>query len=156
LLSFIFPQLFLLQAKSFYYKLWKISYLFRTKAEDGYGGGLDKAAKYGHWLLLQQNIRVAAKWLGTLEKLLEQYSEESHSDFHVFISTEPAPGPEEHVVLQGILEDWITITRGAPTRMLANLYAALHSFDQVKARWTFFIHALFTPSSVGGTDGVDD
>uniref|UniRef100_A0A8V0XB53 Uncharacterized protein n=1 Tax=Gallus gallus TaxID=9031 RepID=A0A8V0XB53_CHICK len=77
-----------------------------------------------------KNIRVAAKWLGTLEKLLEQYSEESHSDFHVFISTEPAPGPEEHVVLQGILEDWITITRGAPTRMLANLYAALHSFDQ--------------------------
>lgn len=73
---------------------------------------------------------MAAKWLGTLEKLLEQYSEESHSDFHVFISTEPAPGPEEHVVLQGILEDWITITRGAPTRMLANLYAALHSFDQ--------------------------
>lgn len=107
-------------------------------------------------VVFQQNIRVAAKWLGTLEKLLEQYSEESHSDFHVFISTEPAPGPEEHVVLQGILEDWITITRGAPTRMLANLYAALHSFDQVKARWTFFIHALFTPSSVGGTDGVDD
>lgn len=40
--------------------------------------------------------------------------------------------------------------------MRPNLYAALSSFDQVKARWTFFIHVLFTPSSVGRIDGVDD
>lgn len=60
---------------------------------------------------------MAAKGLGTLEKLLEQYSEESRSDFHVFISAEPAPAPEEHFVFQGILENWIKITGGAPARM---------------------------------------
>ena len=36
--------------------------------------------------VFQQNIDVVAKWLGTLEKLLEQYSEENHHDIHVFIS----------------------------------------------------------------------
>ncbi|POI32795.1 hypothetical protein CIB84_003452, partial [Bambusicola thoracicus] len=145
-----FPDLEKHKANGFYCKLWKISYPFRTRTGDGNGGGLDKAAKYSHWLLLQclkdnkcicyltiillvvfqQNIHIAANWFGTLEKLLEQYSEESHSEFHVFVSTEPAPGPEVHVVLQGILGDGITTARGTPTRMLANLYAALYSFDQ--------------------------
>ncbi|NXY74730.1 DYH11 protein, partial [Glareola pratincola] len=96
---------------------------------------LKKAARCGHWVLLQvtgfqQNIYPVAKWLGTLQKLLEQYSEESHPDFHVFISAEPAPTPEEHIVPQGILENTIKITSEPPTGMLANVHAALYSFDQ--------------------------
>ncbi|NXS39765.1 DYH11 protein, partial [Balaeniceps rex] len=90
---------------------------------------LKKAARHGHWVLLQ-NIHLAAKWLGTLEKLLEQYSEDSHPDFRVFISAEPAPTPEEHIIPQGILENSIKITSEPPAGMLANLHAALYSFDQ--------------------------
>ncbi|KAM6104169.1 LOW QUALITY PROTEIN: dynein axonemal heavy chain 11 [Theristicus caerulescens] len=89
---------------------------------------LEKAARQGLWVLLQ-NIHLVAKWLGTLEKLLEQYSEESHPDFHVFISAETAPTPEEHITPQGILENSIKITSELPTGMLANLHAALYSFD---------------------------
>ncbi|CAM9220931.1 unnamed protein product [Bubo scandiacus] len=81
--------------------------------------------------VFQQNIHLVAKWLGTLEKLLEQYSEESHPDFHVFISAEPAPTPEEHIIPQEILEYSIKITSEPPTGMLDNLYAALYSFHQV-------------------------
>lgn len=55
--------------------------------------------------VFQQCIHLVAKWLGTLEKLLEQYSEESHPDFHVFISAEAAPTPEKHIVPQGRLEN---------------------------------------------------
>ncbi|NXC68213.1 DYH11 protein, partial [Anhinga anhinga] len=80
--------------------------------------------------VFQQNIHLVAKWLGTLEKLLKQYSEESNPDFLVFISAEPAPTPKEHIIPQGILENSIKITSGPPTGMLANLHAALYSFDQ--------------------------
>ncbi|OXB56623.1 hypothetical protein ASZ78_008301 [Callipepla squamata] len=52
----------------------------------------------------------------------------------LFSNAEPASAPEEHVILQGILEDWIQITRGAPTGILANLHAALYSFDQLFMR----------------------
>uniref|UniRef100_A0A803SYF4 Dynein axonemal heavy chain 11 n=1 Tax=Anolis carolinensis TaxID=28377 RepID=A0A803SYF4_ANOCA len=90
---------------------------------------LEKAAKHGHWVILQ-NIHLVVKWLGTLEKLLEKYSKGSHSDYRVFISAEPAPSPEEHIIPQGILENSIKIINEPPTGMLANLHAALYNFDQ--------------------------
>ncbi|XP_060681399.1 dynein axonemal heavy chain 11-like isoform X1 [Hemiscyllium ocellatum] len=90
---------------------------------------LEKAFKEGHWVILQ-NIHLVVKWLGTLEKLLEQFSKDSHPDFRVFISAEPAPTSEEHVIPQGILESSIKITDEPPIGMLANLHAALYNFDQ--------------------------
>ncbi|XP_053119664.1 dynein axonemal heavy chain 11 isoform X1 [Hemicordylus capensis] len=90
---------------------------------------LEKAAKHGHWVILQ-NIHLVVKWLGTLEKLLEEHSKGSHSDYRVFISAEPAPTPEEHIIPQGILENSIKIINEPPTGMLANLHAALYNFDQ--------------------------
>ncbi|XP_020637559.3 dynein axonemal heavy chain 11 isoform X1 [Pogona vitticeps] len=90
---------------------------------------LDKAAKHGHWVILQ-NIHLVVKWLGTLEKLLEEYSKGSHSDYRVFISAEPAPTPEEHIIPQGILENSIKIINEPPTGLLANLHGALYNFDQ--------------------------
>ncbi|XP_032902051.1 dynein heavy chain 11, axonemal [Amblyraja radiata] len=90
---------------------------------------LVKASKEGHWVILQ-NVHLVVKWLGTLEKLLEQFSEGSHPDFRVFISAEPAPTSEEHVIPQGILEISIKITNEPPTGMLANLHAAMSNFDQ--------------------------
>ncbi|XP_033023836.1 dynein heavy chain 11, axonemal-like [Lacerta agilis] len=90
---------------------------------------LEKASKEGHWVILQ-NIHLVAKWLDTLEELLEKYSEGSHSAYRVYMSVEPAPTPKEHVIPQGILENSIKITNEPPTGMLANLHAALDNFDQ--------------------------
>lgn len=90
---------------------------------------LEKAATGGHWVILQ-NIHLVAKWLGTLEKLLEKFSQGSHRDYRVFMSAEAAPSPHEHIIPQGLLENSIKITNEPPTGMLASLHAALCNFDQ--------------------------
>lgn len=72
-----------------------------------------------------------AKWLGTLEEKLAEHAENSHPDLRVFISAEPAPSPEGHVIPQGILENAIKITNEPPTGMHANLHKALDNFSQV-------------------------
>lgn len=81
-----------------------------------------------------QNVHLVAKWLGTLEKLIERFSQGSHRDYRVFMSAEPAPTPSEHVIPQGLLENSIKITNEPPTGMLANLHAALYNFDQVRTQ----------------------
>ncbi|XP_064890245.1 dynein axonemal heavy chain 17 isoform X3 [Columba livia] len=90
---------------------------------------LETAALQGHWVILQ-NIHLVARWLGRLEKLVEQYSEGSHADYRVFMSAEPAPTPEAHIIPQGLLEDAIKITNEPPTGMFANLHKALDLFTQ--------------------------
>ncbi|KAM9209454.1 dynein axonemal heavy chain 9 [Dugong dugon] len=90
---------------------------------------LDLAAKKGHWVILQ-NIHLVAKWLSTLEKKLEEHSENSHPEFRVFISAEPAPSTEGHIIPQGILENSIKITNEPPTGMHASLHKALDNFTQ--------------------------
>ncbi|XP_051008480.1 dynein axonemal heavy chain 11 [Acomys russatus] len=90
---------------------------------------LEKAATRGHWVILQ-NVHLVAKWLGTLEKLLEKFSQGSHRDYRVFMSAEAAPSPHEHIIPQGLLENSTKITNEPPTGMLANLHAALYNFDQ--------------------------
>ncbi|XP_031512836.1 dynein heavy chain 17, axonemal [Papio anubis] len=94
---------------------------------------LDVAAEKGHWVILQ-NIHLVARWLGTLDKKLERYSTGSHEDYRVFISAEPAPSPETHIIPQGILENAIKITNEPPTGMHANLHKALDLFTQVRPR----------------------
>ncbi|XP_034845512.1 dynein heavy chain 9, axonemal [Mirounga leonina] len=90
---------------------------------------LDLAAKKGHWVILQ-NIHLVAKWLGTLEEKLAEYGEHGHPELRVFISAEPAPSPEGHIIPQGILENCIKITNEPPTGMHANLHKALDNFTQ--------------------------
>ncbi|NXG00743.1 DYH9 protein, partial [Sakesphorus luctuosus] len=90
---------------------------------------LDLAAKEGHWVILQ-NIHLVAKWLSTLEKKLEQHSEGSHRDFRVFLSAEPAPSRESHVIPQGILASAIKVTSEAPAGLRAHLHRALDCFGQ--------------------------
>lgn len=80
---------------------------------------------------LLQNIHLVARWLGTLEKMVEQYSLGSHADYRVFMSAEPAPSPEAHIIPQGLLENAIKITNEPPTGMYANLHKALDLFTQV-------------------------
>uniref|UniRef100_A0A673MZ54 Dynein beta chain, ciliary-like n=1 Tax=Sinocyclocheilus rhinocerous TaxID=307959 RepID=A0A673MZ54_9TELE len=91
---------------------------------------MEKASKEGHWVILQ-NVHLVAKWLGSLEKLLERCCVNSHQDYRVFMSAEPSPTQQEHIIPQGILENSIKITNEPPTGMLANLHAALDNFDQV-------------------------
>ncbi|XP_078081541.1 dynein axonemal heavy chain 9 [Mustelus asterias] len=90
---------------------------------------LDLAAKEGHWVILQ-NIHLVAKWLSNLEKKMEQHSDGSHENFRVFISAEPAPSPDGHIIPQGILENSIKITNEPPTGMHANLHKSLDNFNQ--------------------------
>ncbi|KAM9424094.1 dynein axonemal heavy chain 9 isoform 2-T2 [Pholidichthys leucotaenia] len=90
---------------------------------------LNLAAKHGHWVILQ-NIHLVARWLGTLEKLLEQHAEGSHESFRVFVSAEPSSTHESHIIPQGILENSIKITNEPPTGMHANLHKALDNFNQ--------------------------
>lgn len=78
-----------------------------------------------------KNIHLVARWLPNLEKKLEQYSLESHQDFRVFISAEPAPTKDAHIIPQGILQSAIKITNEPPTGMFANLHKALDNFNQV-------------------------
>ncbi|XP_059684255.1 dynein axonemal heavy chain 17 [Gavia stellata] len=87
------------------------------------------AAAQGHWVILQ-NIHLVARWLGTLEKMVEQHSLGSHADYRVFMSAEPAPSPEAHIIPQGLLENAIKITNEPPTGMYANLHKALDLFTQ--------------------------
>lgn len=90
---------------------------------------MDLAAKEGQWVVLQ-NVHLVAKWLGTLEKKLEEYAETSHEAYRIYISAEPAGTPESHIMPQGILENAIKITNEPPTGMFANLHKALLNFNQ--------------------------
>ncbi|XP_071446269.1 dynein beta chain, ciliary-like [Hetaerina americana] len=90
---------------------------------------MDISAVEGHWVIIQ-NIHLVKSWLPSLEKKLEQYSESSHPSYRVYMSAEPAPSPDSHIIPQGILEMSIKITNEPPTGMLANLHKSLNSFDQ--------------------------
>ncbi|KAM3873375.1 dynein axonemal heavy chain 11 [Diretmus argenteus] len=90
---------------------------------------LRNASQLGHWVILQ-NVHLVARWLPCLDALLETTGVDSHPDYRVFISGEPAPSPEQHVIPKGILENAIKITSEPPTGMNASLHAALHNFSQ--------------------------
>lgn len=88
------------------------------------------SAKSFNFTILQ-NIHLVAKWLSTLDKKVERYSIGSHDDYRVFMSAEPAPCPDAHIIPQGLLENAIKITNEPPTGMYANLHKALDLFTQV-------------------------
>uniref|UniRef100_A0A671UN02 Dynein axonemal heavy chain 11 n=1 Tax=Sparus aurata TaxID=8175 RepID=A0A671UN02_SPAAU len=90
---------------------------------------LNNASKLGHWVILQ-NVHLVARWLPSLDALLEKAAVESHPDYRVFITGEPAPTPEQHIIPRGILENAIKITNEPPTGMSASLHAALNNFSQ--------------------------
>ena len=67
----------------------------------------------------------------TLQNKLESHSVGSHPDFRVYMSAEPSPTYESHIIPQGILETAIKITNEPPTGMLSNIHKALDNFNQV-------------------------
>lgn len=60
---------------------------------------MEVAATHGHWVVLQ-NIHLVKKWLPSLEKSLERFSEGSHPDYRVFLSAEPAASASAHIIPQ--------------------------------------------------------
>ena len=46
-----------------------------------------------------QNVHLVAKWLATLEKKIEQYSLDSHPNYRLYVSAEPA-GARDVIVKQ--------------------------------------------------------
>lgn len=83
------------------------------------------------FLFFSQNVHLVARWLPTLDDLLQSIVENSHPDYRVFITGEAAPTPESHVIPRGILENSIKITNEPPTGMNASQHAALNNFNQV-------------------------
>ena len=79
-----------------------------------------------------QNVHLVSRWLPKLEKTMEEYSADSHANYRLFISAEPAACPESHNIPQGILESAIKITNEPPTGMFANIHKALDNFNQVR------------------------
>ncbi|XP_041843992.1 dynein heavy chain 11, axonemal [Melanotaenia boesemani] len=90
---------------------------------------LRNASKQGHWVIFQ-NVHLIARWLPSLEALLEMTAVHSHPSYRVFITGEPAQSPEQHIIPRGILESAIKITNEPPTGMNASLHAALNNFSQ--------------------------
>lgn len=78
-----------------------------------------------------QNVHLVARWLPTLDDLLQVAAADCHPDYRLFITGEPAASPEQHVIPRGILENCIKITNEPPTGMNASLHAALNNFSQV-------------------------
>uniref|UniRef100_A0A672GEB4 Dynein axonemal heavy chain 11 n=1 Tax=Salarias fasciatus TaxID=181472 RepID=A0A672GEB4_SALFA len=90
---------------------------------------LGTASKQGHWVILQ-NVHLMARWLPSLDALLEAAAIDSHPTFRVFMTGEPPPSLEQHVIPRGILENSIKITNEPPTGMNASLHSALNNFSQ--------------------------
>uniref|UniRef100_A0A3P9MEE2 Dynein, axonemal, heavy chain 11 n=1 Tax=Oryzias latipes TaxID=8090 RepID=A0A3P9MEE2_ORYLA len=90
---------------------------------------LRNASQQGHWVILQ-NVHLVAHWLPSLDALLETTAENCHPSYRVFLTGEPAPRAEQHVIPRGMLESAIKITNEPPTGMSASLHAALSNFSQ--------------------------
>ncbi|CAK9799022.1 Dynein beta chain, ciliary [Anthophora plagiata] len=90
---------------------------------------IEISANEGHWVILQ-NVHLVKKWLPTLEKKMEQFSENPDENYRLFISAEPSPDPHESIIPQGILESAIKITNEPPSGIQANIHKALDNFSQ--------------------------
>jgi dynein heavy chain len=86
---------------------------------------LEIGHKEGHWVMLQ-NIHLMPKWLLELEKKLDGFaSEGSHSDFRVFLSSDPSDG-----IPIGLLEKSIKLTNEPPQGLKPNMKRAFSSFPK--------------------------
>lgn len=95
---------------------------------------IEQALASGQQWVILQNIHLVVNWLPTLEKLIErivlQSESQGDSQFRLFISAEPAPDPQYHVIPQGILESSLKVVNEPPAGMAANLHKAWDNFTQ--------------------------
>merc|ERR1719412_2198500 len=58
---------------------------------------MEVASKEGHWVVLE-NIHLVKLWLPTLEKEVERQMDGAHPSYRLFISSDPAPNAESHII----------------------------------------------------------
>eukprot|EP00930_Biecheleria_cincta_P085161 TRINITY_DN7456_c0_g2_i1.p1 TRINITY_DN7456_c0_g2~~TRINITY_DN7456_c0_g2_i1.p1 ORF type:complete len:2485 (-),score=519.86 TRINITY_DN7456_c0_g2_i1:101-6748(-) len=86
---------------------------------------LEFGHKEGHWVMLQ-NIHLMPRWCVELEKRLDHYAaENSHPNFRLFLSADPANG-----IPIGVLERSIKLTNEPPQGLLANLRRSFALFSR--------------------------
>merc|ERR1712073_119196 len=64
------------------------------------------------------------------EKLIEEQSEGANETYRLFLSADPAPSRDAHIIPQSILETSIKITNEPPSGIFANLTKAFDNFNQ--------------------------
>jgi len=90
---------------------------------------LEIGHKEGHWVMLQ-NIHLMPRWLLELEKKLEGFAAEgSHSDFRLFLSSDPSSG-----IPIGLLEKSIKLTNEPPQGLKPNMKRAFSSFPKEETK----------------------
>ncbi|KAL7886390.1 hypothetical protein AOLI_G00041110 [Acnodon oligacanthus] len=97
--------------------------------ENAARSALETAAVKGHWVILQ-NVHLVEHWLGRLGDLLELTGRDADPQYRVFLSGQPAPSPDQHIIPRAILENSLKLTNEPPAGMNASLHAALNTFSQ--------------------------
>lgn len=90
---------------------------------------LEKAAKEGNWIFLQ-NVHLMRGWLKQFERKLEEICQNPHPEFRCFVSSEPPINNSSMLIPEAILQKCMKVSNEAPQDLKANMLRALNHFSQ--------------------------